>query len=47
VFAERVAAVRAEHGDEPLVEEMLAFIAAPSKRGLIRAARTADPDDAA
>jgi UDP-N-acetylglucosamine acyltransferase len=46
VFAERVAAVRADHGDEPLVAELLAFIEAPSKRGLIRSAATADADEA-
>ena len=47
VFAERVAAVRAEFSEEPLVVELLAFIDAPSKRGLIRAAASADADDAA
>ena len=46
VFAERVAAVRAEYGGEPLVAEMLAFVEAPSKRGLIRSARSADTDEA-
>ena len=38
VFAHRVEQVRAAHGDEALVAEILAFIDAPSKRGLIRAA---------
>jgi UDP-N-acetylglucosamine acyltransferase len=38
VFASRVDAVRAEHGDDALVAEILAFIDAPSHRGLIRAA---------
>ena len=36
VFAERLAAVRRDFGDQPLVAEMLDFAAAPSKRGLIR-----------
>ena len=38
VFADRLASVRATHGDDPLVAEILAFIDTPSKRGLIRAA---------
>lgn len=42
VFADRLASVRATHGDEALVSEVLAFIDAPSKRGLIRAAWGAD-----
>ncbi len=46
VFAQRLEAVRAEYGTEPLVAEMLAFIDAPSRRGLIRAALTAE-DEAA
>lgn len=37
VFAQRLAAVRARFGGEPLVAEVLAFIDAPSERGLIRA----------
>ena len=37
VFADRLAAVRAEYGDQALVAEVLGFIDAPSKRGLIRA----------
>ena len=45
VFADRLAGVRATHGDEPLVAEVLAFIDAPSKRGLIRAAWGADGTD--
>jgi UDP-N-acetylglucosamine acyltransferase len=36
VFAERLAATRALHGDDHLVAELLAFIDAPSHRGLIR-----------
>jgi UDP-N-acetylglucosamine acyltransferase len=47
VFAERVAAVRADYGHEPLVAELLAFIDSPSKRGLIRTTATADVDEAA
>ena len=46
VFADRLASVRATHGDEPLVAEVLAFIDAPSKRGLIRAAWGHDGNDA-
>jgi UDP-N-acetylglucosamine acyltransferase len=42
VFAARVAAVRAEFGDEPLVAEVLEFVEAPSRRGLIRVATDAD-----
>lgn len=42
VFAERVAEVRARCGDDPLVAEILAFIDAPSHRGLIRTT-LADP----
>jgi UDP-N-acetylglucosamine acyltransferase len=38
VFAERVEQARVLHGADPLVAEVLAFIDAPSKRGLIRAA---------
>jgi UDP-N-acetylglucosamine acyltransferase len=37
VFAQRLAATRAKFGDDPLVAEVLAFIDAPSHRGLIRA----------
>jgi UDP-N-acetylglucosamine acyltransferase len=42
VFADRLEAVRAEHGDHALVAEILAFVDAPSKRGLIRTALTAE-----
>ncbi len=38
VFEQRLAEVRAEFGDEPRVAEILAFIDAPSQRGLVRAA---------
>ncbi|GAA4497264.1 acyl-ACP--UDP-N-acetylglucosamine O-acyltransferase [Gluconacetobacter tumulicola] len=37
-FSRRLAAVRAEYGDEPKVAEILAFIEAPSHRGLVRVA---------
>jgi UDP-N-acetylglucosamine acyltransferase len=37
VFAMRLEATRAKFGDDPLVAEILAFIDAPSQRGLIRA----------
>jgi UDP-N-acetylglucosamine acyltransferase len=37
VFADRLAETRARHGDDALVAEVLAFIDAPSHRGLIRA----------
>jgi UDP-N-acetylglucosamine acyltransferase len=37
VFAQRLADMRARFGDDPLVAEILAFIDAPSHRGLIRA----------
>ena len=42
VFAARLAEVRRLHGDDPLVAELLAFIEAPSRRGLLRAAVAAD-----
>ena len=45
VFADRVAAVRTEAGDDPLIAEILAFIDAPSKRGLVRASTMADDGD--
>ncbi len=37
VFAVRLAETRQRYGDDPLVAEILAFIDAPSRRGLIRA----------
>jgi len=37
VFAQRLATVRARYGGEALIDEVLAFIDAPSHRGLIRA----------
>jgi UDP-N-acetylglucosamine acyltransferase len=42
VFADRLATVRAEYFDHPLVAEVLAFIDAPSKRGMIRSGLTTD-----
>jgi len=45
VFAERLAEVRSRFGGDALVAEMLAFIDAPSKRGLIRAALAMAADD--
>ncbi len=44
VFAQRLEAVRAEYAGESLVGEVLAFADAPSKRGLIRTARTLDEE---
>ncbi len=37
LFAARLARTRADHGTDPLVAEVLAFIDQPSERGLIRA----------
>jgi UDP-N-acetylglucosamine acyltransferase len=45
VFAERVELVRAQYGAEPLVQEVLAFVGNPGKRGLIRSAAIDIPDD--
>lgn len=45
VFADRLAAVRLTAGDDALVTELLAFIDAPSKRGLIRTSPIADVED--
>jgi len=36
VFAQRLEETRALHGDDRLVAELIAFIEAPSHRGLIR-----------
>lgn len=38
IFAQRVEQARSSYADDALVAEILAFMAAPSKRGLIRAA---------
>jgi UDP-N-acetylglucosamine acyltransferase len=45
VFADRVEQVRAEFAGDVLVEEILRFVDAPSKRGLIHAAIHADDDE--
>jgi UDP-N-acetylglucosamine acyltransferase len=42
VFARRLAETKESFGSDPLVGELLAFIEAPSHRGLIRAGRTAE-----
>jgi UDP-N-acetylglucosamine acyltransferase len=44
-FADRLEAVRAAHAGERLVDELLEFVDAPSKRGLIRAAVAAEAGD--
>ena len=44
VFAERLARVRAEHADDELVAEILAFIDTAGRRGLIRTAVTEDDE---
>ena len=44
VFAQRVEAVRAQWGADPLVAEMLAFIDQPSRRGLIRTSLAAEDE---
>lgn len=46
VFSERLAAMRAEFGADPRVAEILAFIDAPSKRGLVRPAQVQAEDGA-
>ncbi len=46
VFAERLAAARAEFGGDTLVAEVLDFAEAPSRRGLIRVAADAGDEDA-
>lgn len=47
VFSARLAEARETYGDDPMVSEVLAFIDAPSKRGLIRAGTVTVQDDAA
>jgi UDP-N-acetylglucosamine acyltransferase len=44
VFAKRLERTRAHLGGDPLVAEVLAFIDAPSHRGLLRSSRGADVD---
>jgi UDP-N-acetylglucosamine acyltransferase len=47
VFAVRLAEARARYGEDPMVAEILGFIDAPSKRGLIRrSSRAVETDDA-
>ena len=45
VFAERLEFVRSVHGAHPLVAELLQFVDAPSKRGLIRAGLAAEEQE--
>jgi UDP-N-acetylglucosamine acyltransferase len=48
VFAARLVETRMRYGSDPIVSEILSFIEAPSKRGLIRReSRSAETDDAA
>lgn len=47
VFAARLAQTRQRYGDDPLVCEILAFIDAPSRRGLIRATLRSESEEAA
>lgn len=44
VFAERVEAVRSRLAGDALIDEVLAFIDAPSRRGLVRTGRLNDDD---
>jgi UDP-N-acetylglucosamine acyltransferase len=44
-LAARVDEVRAEYGQDPLVAEVLAFMATPGRRGLIHVNRNAEDDD--
>lgn len=44
-FSERLAAVRAAHGDDPRMAEILAFIDQGGRRGLVPAARHGGDDD--
>jgi UDP-N-acetylglucosamine acyltransferase len=45
VFEERVAAVEAEHGADPVVREILDFVRADSRRGLCKAGREIVDDE--
>jgi UDP-N-acetylglucosamine acyltransferase len=45
VFAERLESVRTTLGHEPIVAEILAFMDAPSKRGLIRTALLGEEEE--
>ncbi len=44
-FSERLAAVRTDFADDPRVAEIVAFIDADSRRGLVPAARLAEDDE--
>jgi UDP-N-acetylglucosamine acyltransferase len=46
-FNDRLAAVRASYGNDPLVSEIIAFIDAPSRRGLVHADIGAEDDELA
>jgi UDP-N-acetylglucosamine acyltransferase len=46
IFAERLAETRARYGEDALVREIMAFIDAPTHRGLIRASLRWDGEDA-
>jgi UDP-N-acetylglucosamine acyltransferase len=45
VFTDRLATARANHGDDPFVAEVLAFLEMPSRRGLIRPGRRHEGTD--
>lgn len=45
VFEDRLAAMEAEHGDDPVVREILDFIRADSRRGLCKAGREVIDDE--
>jgi UDP-N-acetylglucosamine acyltransferase len=45
VFSQRVAEIAVSHGDDPFIAEILAFIAAPSRQGLITVQSRATGDD--
>ena len=45
VFDERVAAVEEQHGEDPVVREILDFVRADSRRGLCKAGREVIEDD--
>lgn len=47
VFAQRVEETRVRYGNDPLVREILAFIDAPTRRGLIRAALRSEGEEGA
>ena len=47
VFAQRLEEARTRFGNDPLVREVLDFVALPSKRGLVRAGRALDDGEPA